>query len=235
MQNHDLSTSTPWPEHAIPQTWVESLFKKMAFTYGVKFADAWRGIDPDGVKRSWAEALGVLSSDELVRGVNALVTRDWPPTLPEFLKLCRPSVDPIAAYHEAAEQGALRERGEPDHWSSPAIYWAWVKVGRVAFAQVPYFGLKARWEAALSAEMAKADHDPIPPQMKAVPAPGRAHTSNAAARQLLDGYRLGAREQGANVQADPLRWARAILARQERGEPLEIIQIQDAQRALRLR
>lgn len=234
-QNQNLSTSIPWPEHAIPQTWVESLFKKMAFTYGAKFADQWRGIDPEGVKRNWAEALGVLSSAELCRGVNALVTRDWPPTLPEFLKLCRPAVDPIAAYHEAAEQGALRERGEPDQWSSPAVYWAWVKVGRVAFAQVPYFGLKGRWEAALAAELAKAEHAPIPPQMKAMPAPGRASTSVSRARQLLDGFRLGTRAGGANVQADPLRWARDIIARRERGETLEIIQIKDAERALGIR
>jgi hypothetical protein len=235
-QTNNLSTSTdPWPEGAIPQTWVESLFKKMAFTYGTRFADQWRGIDPVGVKRHWAEALGSLTSDELCRGVLGLGTRDWPPTLPEFLKLCRPVVDPVAAYHEALEQGALRLRGEPDAWSKPAIFWAWMKVGRVAFSQVPYPMLKGRWEAALAAELAKETHDPIPLHVEALPAPGRASTSVDRARQLLSGFKIGTRRQTATVQADPLRWARQIMERRDRGEPLEIVQIKDAERALGIR
>jgi hypothetical protein len=234
-QTTNLSTSTDsWPAGAIPQTWVESLFKKMAFTYGTRFADQWRGIDPVGVKRHWAEALGVLTKDELTRGVMSLGTRDWPPTLPEFLKLCKPVVDPIAAYHEAAEQGALRERGEPDTWSSPAVFWAWMKVGRVAFAQVPYAMLKGRWEAALTAELAKASHEPIPPQMEQLPAPGRATTSVQLARQQLAGFKVRTRCGAVNVLADPLRWARDIIAKSDRGEQLEIVQIKDAKRALGL-
>lgn len=234
--NTKLSTSPQsWPESAIPQSWVESLFKKMAFTYGVRFADQWRGIDPDGVKRHWAEALGVLTKEELTRGVMNLGTRDWPPTLPEFLKLCRPVVDPVAAYHEAAEQGALRDRGEMDLWSSPAIFWAWMKVGRTAFNQVPYAMLKGRWEAALTAELAKATHEPIPVKREPLPAPGRGVTSVEQARQLLAGFTLGTRQQTAIVAADPKAWARAIIAKRDRGEPLEMVQIKDAERALGMR
>src|SRR5450830_1156465 len=79
-----------WPEKAIPEKWVKALFNKMAFSYGVKFADQWKGIDPDGIKRHWAQKLFVLTTAELTRGVERLDTRAWPPTLPEFLALCRP-------------------------------------------------------------------------------------------------------------------------------------------------
>lgn len=234
--NTKLSTSPqPWPEHAIPKHWVESLFDKMSYAYGMRFVDQWVGIDTECVKRHWAEALGVLTTQELTRGVQNLATRDWPPTLPEFLKLCRPVVDPIVAYHEAAEQGALRDRGEMDLWSSPAIFWAWMKVGRTAFNQVPYAMLKGRWEAALKAELAKTEHEPIPPQMKAMPAPGRGVTSIEQARHLLAGFTLGTRQQTAIVAADPKAWARAIIAKRDRGEPLELVQIKDAERALGIR
>jgi hypothetical protein len=232
----ELSTSTTlqWPEHAIPKAWVDSLFNKMHRKYGMRFIDQWLGIDMDELKRDWAGSLGVLSRDELSLGVMRLDTCAFPPTLPEFLKLCRPELSPLAAYHEAFEQGMRRECGEPDVWSSPAIFWAWMKVGRIAFARIPYEALRTRWEGALKAEMAKNAHEPIPPYRQALPAPGRATLSVERARQLLADFRAGTRQQATVVLTDPKRWARAIIARHERGEQLELVQIKDAQRAMGL-
>lgn len=231
----NLSTSTPWPEGAIPQHWVESLFTKMAYTYGVKFADQWRGIDTDGVKRHWAEALGVMSDAELRRGVFKLGTRDWPPTLPEFMKLCRPVVDPVVAYHEAIQQGALRERGEPDEWSCPAIFWAWKKIGAFDFTHSAYALLKPRWEAALASELAKEAVEPVPAQMLALPTPGKATLSVESARDLLADFKVKSVRHGVSVAADGKRWARNILQRRANGESLEIAQVENAEQALGIR
>ncbi|MET3134626.1 hypothetical protein AAKU55_004926 [Oxalobacteraceae bacterium GrIS 1.11] len=236
MSEHmNLSTSTPWPSNAIPENWVESLFKKMSFTYGVKFADQWRGIDADGLKRHWAEKLGGLTGEELRRGVAKLDTRDWPPTLPEFVKLCKPGIDPMVAYYEAMEQGARRERGDPDEWSCPAIYWAWRKIGVFDFAHAAYATLKPRWEAALAAEFAKEASAPIPAQAKALPAPGKTQLSSEKARQLLDEFNAQDRSGRADVFGDSKRWARNIVARRARGEHMAIAQIEAAEQALGLR
>lgn len=229
-----LSTSTPgqWPERAIPKMWVDSLFNKMHLKWGMQFVDKWLGLDMNELKRHWATSLGVLTRDELALGVMRLDARKYPPNLPEFLELCRPYLDPLVAYHEASEQGMRRERGEADVWSTPAIFWAWMKIGRATFARVPYEALRARWERVLAAELAKDAHEPIPPFRKALPAPGQATLSVERARQLLADFKHHTRQQSTHVSGDPKRWARLLLDRRDRGEMLEIIQIKDAELAL---
>jgi hypothetical protein len=228
----NLSTSTPWPEHAIPQHWVESLFKKMALTYGAKFVDQWRGHDPVEVKQHWAVMLGKLSTVELVRGVEQLATRPWPPTLPEFMALCRPAVDPQVAFHEALEQGIRRERGEDDVWSSPALFWAWRRIGAYNFATMAYEVIRPRWEAALAAEMAKEDQLPVPPNLAALPAPGQARTPPERAHEILVDYRDNGIKDAAEVAGDGLEWARRIFARRDRGEVLYLAQLEEAEKVL---
>ncbi|NGZ86425.1 hypothetical protein [Duganella aceris] len=226
----DLSTSTPWPAEAIPKHWIESLFKKMAFTYGTKLADQWRGTDTAGVKQHWALELGALTNAQLCAGVAALNTRPWPPTLPEFIAMCRPPVDPIVAFHEAAEQGARRDRGEPDTWSTPAIYWAWVRVGRREVATQPYAVLRTRWEAALIAELGKAEIEQVPAPAPQLPAPGKSATAPAKARELL--ARMKLKDQNTKPEGDGRKWARDVLAR---GDAASIHCVKIAQQALGMR
>ena len=81
---------------AFPDSAIERLFARFEGMYGAKFADAWKGCDLRNVKSVWAETLGALSRDELARGVAGCMTKEWPPTLPEFVKLCRQQADPNA-------------------------------------------------------------------------------------------------------------------------------------------
>lgn len=242
MSDHTKLSTSPqqneavaaWPEGAIPEHWIESLFKKMAFTYGIKFADQWRGIDADGIKRHWAEKLGALSNDELRNGVLKLETRDWPPTLPEFIKLCRPVVDPVVAFHEALEQGGRRERGEPDEWSAPALFWAWSRIGAYDFAHLTYAALEARWKAALTREMEKESPEPIPKQMIALPEPGKTLLATERAQQLLANFKAKGMGDAA-ASGDGRAWARKILERKKRGEPMAIALWELAEQALGVR
>lgn len=57
--------------------------------YGHKWISAFGESDIDG---TWSIALGDLTPEELGRGLRACVERDdpWPPSLPEFRRLCRP-------------------------------------------------------------------------------------------------------------------------------------------------
>jgi len=59
--------------------------------YGSKFSDMWAGVDPTAVRISWARKLGgFISRPECIRSaLDDCDGKPWPPTLPEFLSLCR--------------------------------------------------------------------------------------------------------------------------------------------------
>ncbi|MGK5024604.1 hypothetical protein [Janthinobacterium sp. RB2R34] len=223
-----------WPENAIPERWIIALFNKMKFSYGVKFADQWRGIDTEGIKRHWAQKLFVLTTAELTRGVERLDSRAWPPTLPEFLALCRPPIEPSVAFHEALEQGALRTRGEPNVWSSPAVFWAWRKLGAYECARSTYAVLRPRWEAALAAELERDEIEPIPAQDPvALPAPGTSVTPSRKAQQMIGAFKL--KSLGDAAHGDGKRWAGRIMERKKAGAIFSIFVIECAERTLGVR
>ncbi|WP_454737610.1 hypothetical protein [Cupriavidus necator] len=93
------ASSADWPPKALPEHWLDSLFSRMEASYGSRFADMWGGTDLRAVKRQWAIDLCDLSPEELRAGVAALRSCDWPPSLPEFRKLCRPG----RAYRSSAQ------------------------------------------------------------------------------------------------------------------------------------
>lgn len=79
----------------LPIAWVERIFDRMTATYGVqKMSAMWTGIEPDEVKRTWAQALGRYPRPALAAAVEAMPDEcgAWPPTLPEFCALVRTKV-----------------------------------------------------------------------------------------------------------------------------------------------
>ncbi len=105
--NQTLATSLP-KSSALPEEWIERLFARFEAMYGARFADAWKGCDLRNVKFVWAETLGSLSRDELSAGVAGCMTREWPPTLPEFVTLCRqPDQNAPGGHPTANEAWAL--------------------------------------------------------------------------------------------------------------------------------
>ena len=130
---------------------VSRLFDVLAGMYGAKFVDAWRGVDTEVMQRVWAKDLAAYSMKEVERGVNTCKALKWPPTLPEFLMLCRPLTDYEDAYHEALEQTRLRDSGR-DNWTHPAIFWAAGRLGP-DLQSIPYIALKTRWRRALDAAL----------------------------------------------------------------------------------
>lgn len=176
-----LSTSTK----PAPLSWVESLFGRMSAMYGKKFSDMWQGSDISTVKAIWAEEMGKLSNEELKRGYGALMTRDWPPSLPEYVKMCKPSIDPMNAYQEAVSGLQARSNGKQGKWSHPAIYWAAVPMAYDLSSQT-YAQMKMRWDRALANSMEAGEWEQIPQVALALPAPGRAELSKQNAAKMLD-------------------------------------------------
>lgn len=230
------TTSSTLPHQPIPISWVEGLFKRMSFAYGAQFADKWAGIDGRELKAYWADRLGVLSDKELLTGYRMLESRDRPPSLPEFLKLCRPNLDPERAFYEALEQGRKREQGDPDDpdvWSHPAIYWAWVSVGAFSITSQGYEVLRTRWSDELRNLVDSPSLSPVPQKLVELSAPGKTRMHPERAKKLL-----------ATLQVRPippagtprkLGWAHAVVAKNDRGEVVSIAALEMAQQALGLR
>lgn len=224
MQMNQLSTSTD----PLPMAWIEKLFERMISLYGHKFLDMWREIDLHGVKATWAQELGKLSRDEIARGANALSQQEWPPTLPQFIKLCKPSIDAIAAYYEAVNGVVAREHGNMGEWSHPAIFWASVKIGAYDLKHQAYSAIKGRWESALSEEMAKSAWSAIPEPMIALPAPPPA-SKEVAERYIAETQVIKDQES----KVDHKLWAKRIMERHRAGDKtLTHIQISFAKEAL---
>ncbi|CAE6861878.1 hypothetical protein R75461_08028 [Paraburkholderia nemoris] len=67
----------------------EWLFRQMHALYGARFAAMWRNVDSADLMRVWSRALHGMPQETLLSGVEALQGVPHPPTLPEFLDLCR--------------------------------------------------------------------------------------------------------------------------------------------------
>lgn len=78
-----------WPIKAISEDQVTQIFDKMYLLYGSRWSSMWAGPDPEKLKRYWALKLGEISKDAIQAGYNALDTVLQPPSLPEFIMLCR--------------------------------------------------------------------------------------------------------------------------------------------------
>jgi hypothetical protein len=127
----------------------------MATRYGARFADTWRGVNPEHVKADWAEALGRYTNAELERGFEALRERAFPPTLSEFEQDCRPKPDPQAAHAEAC-----RLIGRLEGWSDCSVFWAAREIGTHDLKHLRYADIRGRWIDAL--ERHWRDRKPIP-------------------------------------------------------------------------
>lgn len=145
----------------------------------------WKGTDLSVVKTTWAEALSGFTVREVRTGLESCRVRPWPPTLPEFLLLCRPTPDFEKTFAEAQEQVSKRQSGE-DKWSSKVVYWAAVEFGFHDLRSMSWATAKTRWTRICSEKWAQEDSLPdIPAARQALPAPGKALTDNDTARAKL--------------------------------------------------
>jgi hypothetical protein len=214
---------------------VEKLLDKMLLDYGKRFTDMWARTDPDKLVLHWSRELGGYSGAELKRGHDALAARDWPPTLPEFKRMCRPAVDGLVAYYEAVEGVRARERGEMGTWSHPAIFWASVKLA-FDLKSLSYSSIKDRWEVALSTEMDKGQWAEIPQPALALAAPGKTHLSREEAVKRLAELHATAAVKTPNTKHDYRAWIGKVLERaKKKDSTLPHISLRFAKEALEVK
>lgn len=89
--SEQTSVTSPVRPSVLPESWISKIFDHISGLYGSKFADLWRGTDPATVKRTWAEKLaGFQTMPKAIKeALDALDSKPFPPTLPEFIALCR--------------------------------------------------------------------------------------------------------------------------------------------------
>lgn len=130
----------------------------------------------------WAEAFSEegITFDEVMDGIRACrKSHQYPPTLPEFLQLCRIPIDYDKAFFEAVIQMGIRRRpsvklvdGEvvqefgKDVWSNPAIYWAAVAMGKDL--DLVYRDVRSRWHYELDRAI-KGEKKPVPQSTNLLP------------------------------------------------------------------
>ena len=224
----ELST---WPDDAIPEKWIESLFERMLLSYGSKFSEQWKGIDSDKIKKHWAISLGELTREELKVGVSKLGALDWPPSLPQFIKLCRPPIDALHAYYEAVAGVQARQTGQHGTWTHPAIFWAAMPLA-FDLSNQTFSQIKVRWEHAFGEQMDRGQWAAIPEPMLALDEPKNRLTREEAASMLK---KLGALDMIKKPSGgqDYKAWARKIKERQRQGDrTLTLIQVKFVDEAL---
>jgi hypothetical protein len=82
---------------ALPDSWLDHLFRKLGARYGEAWLRKWDGIPIADVRADWSEVLDGLSGDAIAYGLQYL-PEDFPPTASAFRALCngRPAQDRLA-------------------------------------------------------------------------------------------------------------------------------------------
>ncbi len=150
----------------------------MLARYASRWADFWAcAADPHGdpekteqnmenIKRIWAEDLSGYSGDEIKRGLNECMKREYPPTLPQFAMMCRPKMNYEESFQEAVKQMPLRKEGL-DKWSMPAIYYAGITM-MYALQHNTYESVKDKWKSAIDTAIEDIKYGKIPNEIPLV-------------------------------------------------------------------
>jgi hypothetical protein len=95
-----------------PKAWVEALFKRFSVMYGSRWAAMWDGVPMADVVDGWQTDMGGVTADQVKRALEHLKANNpFPPTLPEFLSICRQfRVKESNVHYLAAPRGVM-----PDH------------------------------------------------------------------------------------------------------------------------
>lgn len=187
---------------------ITRLFNRLAGIYGGRWSSQFPSqVSTDNWEQTWSEALAAerLTPKEASIGLqNCLGMYEWPPSLPEFIKACRPNLAPENAFQEAVRGMLDRTRGEMGHWTHPAIFWAAVRVGQHDIMHLGYAVMKTRWEAALRDILHRGQWKDIPEVSTALPAPGNTQADrDAAAEQMRE---IGAGAILGKSGRDPRGW-----------------------------
>lgn len=176
-------------------------------------------------RSAWVEAFveDGIRPEEIRVGISACRRLyDWPPSVGEFIKACRPPMDVELAFREAVEQMALRDQGR-DVWSHPAIFWAASLVGAFDLRNSTWSAIRVRWTRLLQGELAKGEWPEVPARLDALPAPGGTAVDPGRVRSLV---------VGVGKNAGSREWALRVAERREAGQRVPSCAVKSASQVL---
>jgi hypothetical protein len=153
-------------------------------------------------RESWAEAFEDerITPQDIAVGLKACRKRyDWPPSLPEFIKACKPPIDYENLFAGAAVSVSTGK------WENKLAYWATQYVGSFEVRNDPYAKMKNRWTKAIDELLEDGELPEIPPSREALPAPGKQSISKEEAAMRVKELGLDPKRK------EPKAWARNIL------------------------
>lgn len=227
-----MSNCSVWTQvnAALGISLMDHLFNRLDGAYPRKWrADFQNEIAIANWKETWSEAFDEdgITPTEIKAGLkNCRRMFDWPPSLTEFMRACRPELNAENAFHEAIKGLTARRKGERGEWSHPAIYYAAVDVGQYDMMNSTYGAMRTRWEKALDAQMAKGQWAEIPQAAVALPEPRKTEQSNAEAAKTMEAIGAG---DVLKPNMDHEAWARKIIA-SPNGKSIAVLEM--AKRAL---
>lgn len=160
--------------NSLPPAWIDRLFARLTAYFGVQKVGAmWAGADMDEIKAVWGEELGRFKGESIAAALERLRDSgsEWPPTLPEFVELCRQ-----CAVERAARTPALpAPKGKrPEDYTLPDMsanragvdYLRWLRVvGSLSVArELPRLAMTDRRVTAIFEKHIADDFAGIPPE-----------------------------------------------------------------------
>lgn len=151
----------------LPSNVIDRLFDRLEAAYGTRWMALWGNTDLGNVKSLWAEKLGGFHDNlqAISYGLDCLDEHKHPPTLPEFLTLCRkapkPNVPalPAPAYdHEKASAVAKEIEKIASKPKDVDISWARKPKSAMAFSSVLDLAKVERRFAVVVDQLREAGH-----------------------------------------------------------------------------
>lgn len=153
-------------QSALPDAWIDRLFDRLEAAYGSKWLNMWGNTSLLNVKSLWAEKLAGFAGNPkaLAYALDCLDEHPFPPTLPEFLSLCRkapkpemaalpaPEANPAKAAEFASSVKSVTEK------KKDTISWARRPKSSLAFSAVLDLSKTDRAFAAIVDELRAAGH-----------------------------------------------------------------------------
>ncbi len=142
--------------NSLPMNWVEAIFQKMEDRYPAQWAANYGPFPRARVMETWAEDLADLTREQLHQGLRLSRDQVFPPNLAEFRALCR-VVDYEATFQEAQTNARNQVSGQPQQWSSKALYWAASEFGWADLRSMSYLCAAGRWKLMLDSKLQKRE------------------------------------------------------------------------------
>jgi len=95
----------------MPERWMERLFARLSSIYGNRMTTMWADCPKADLMDAWREGLRGIEADSIALALSTVHVAhpEWPPTLGEFVSLCKPQ--PVTAAHRLLPSFAPRKHG----------------------------------------------------------------------------------------------------------------------------